>query len=139
MMEEGAARPRFRPLIAALVLGGVAIAGAITALWLRPASETQEVSPVPPPTAPSLGAPGVSAAPEELEPAPPVATTTVDLAQLPTEEVPEGVEAPAAPQQNQRRVVAPAPKPKEPAAAGKPSPAPAPAPTKPAWKNDPGF
>ena len=51
---------------------------------LRPAPEPQEVSPVPPPTAPSLGAPGVATVPHDA-PAPAPRARRSILDQLPTE------------------------------------------------------
>jgi len=138
--DFGAAASKRKTIVVALALGAVAAAGAVTALMLRPAPQPQEVSPVPPTTAPSLGAPGVASVPE-ADPAPPPAT--VDLNQLPTEPRPPAAEdddeqAQAKP--HRKRPTTSAAKPKEAGTTATPKAA-ASAPSKPktTWKSDPGF
>ena len=134
--EYGGGRARSKALLAALVLGVVAAAGAATALMLRPAPQPQEVSPVPPTTAPSLGAPGVASVPQ-AEPS--TAPSAVELDQLPTEATPPAADEPADTKPGKKRVNLPPPKAKEPAVAKPKETTPPPAKTTKTWKSDPGF
>jgi eukaryotic-like serine/threonine-protein kinase len=131
---------RNKTVAAVLGLAVIAVAGAVTAMMLRSTPAQQEISPVPPTTSPSLGAPGVASVPPTI-PAP-TDTAAIDLDQLPTEagetgDLPAGPAAKAAPRSKRVSGPAVAVKPKETAAAA-PKPAPAPAKTG-KWKNDPGF
>ncbi len=134
MIEFGPGGSRRKAVLAAILLGGVAVAGAATAIMLTSTDAPQEASPVPPNTAPSLGARGVASVPAVAPPPSAPAPTAVNLDQLPTEDAPSASEtSEAKPKERKRPPPATAPaKPKETTAAPKPPP------TK-TWKSDPGF
>jgi hypothetical protein len=129
LIEFGMSAAGRKTIVVALVLGGVAVAGAATALMLTDTPSPQEASPVPPTTAPSLGAPGVASVPAAV-PSPPPA---IDLDQLPTEGELSAGEIADAKAKERKRALTTGAKPKD-SAAPKPS-----APPKATWKSDPGF
>ena len=127
------ARRRNRTIMAGAVLALIAVAGAATVLLLKPDPKSEEASPVPPHTAPSLGAPGGSVplvegpAPTAELPAPSVLTPagSAEVIELPDEPVAEKTVTTRRPVV--RKEV------KEPTAAPKPSAKPK------TWRQDPGF